>query len=92
MDGVNNEMLRRLNDTNLESFSSTAGTAYKSVRRSASVKDKSAFFDYLLESGEWQLVDLKANAPAVEAFADEHESFPPGVNLNRMTVVNVRTK
>jgi hypothetical protein len=66
------------------------GTVYRTTKRSATIQDATEFRKYVLENNAWDLVDLKANAPAVAAFIEEQAAPPPGVNFTQTTEVGVR--
>lgn len=91
MEKIQNILMDRMNKSQLENIGAESGTAYKSERSSARVVDKAAFMDFIQE-GNWDFLDLKANAPTVVAFMKEHGAAPPGVKVVRDTTVNVRTK
>lgn len=79
-----------MQDTRLNSLPTDAGTAYISVKRSASVADGAAFRGHVIESREWDLADWRANVNAIETFIKEHGIVPPGVNFREFEAVNVR--
>lgn len=90
MEKLEGELLRHLNDTGGDSLKCADGTVYKSMQTSASVKDPDAFKKWLLETEEWEALDLKANKTYVKEYADEHGVVPPGVNFTQMQTVGVR--
>ena len=67
------------------------GTCYKSTRYTASLADADAFMKYVIKTGEFELLDRRANPTAVRDYAKEHDgNLPPGVNLNAISSVGVR--
>lgn len=67
------------------------GTCYKSTRYTASLADADAFMGYVIKTGEFELLDRRANPTAVRDYAKEHDgNLPPGVNLNAISSVGVR--
>jgi hypothetical protein len=90
MEKLEGELLRHLNETGGEALKSPAGTVYKSMQTSASVKDPAAFKKWLLETDEWEAIDLKANKTYVKEYAEEHGAVPPGVNFTQVQTVGVR--
>jgi len=85
------EFLRRFHERGIDSVSAKgAGTAYRSTRATATVKDWEAFLDHVLEHAAWELLEHRANKTAVEQFKDVHQSLPPGVNWSEIQVVNFR--
>lgn len=76
--------------TGMDSVKTEFGTAYKSVRTSASVADRDSFMEYVKANDEWQLVEVRAAKLAVEQFKDVNNDLPPGVNWREERVVNFR--
>lgn len=66
------------------------GTAYRTVRKSATIADGDAFRRHVIGSQEFDLCDWRANANAVEAFINQHGAPPPGVNYSTLAQVGVR--
>lgn len=67
------------------------GTVYRSVRTSATLADPDAFRRHVIGSEAWDLADIRANAPAVAAFMNEHNGeTPPGVKFSQFTTVGIR--
>jgi hypothetical protein len=84
------KLLEVFEQTGMDSVKTEFGTAYKSVRSSASVADRDAFMAYVKANDEWQLVDIRAAKTAVEQFKDVNNDLPPGVNWREERVVNFR--
>jgi len=74
----------------LEHAATEAGTAYLSTKVSATVKDMAEFWKYVQTNGLFDLVDKRANAPAVTAHIKQHGAPPPGVNYSTMLSLGVR--
>lgn len=96
-------ILQLLSDTGAESVRTDSGTAYKTLDRSATIADRSAFWDFVRENEAWELLDYKANKVAVADYiADKIEAAkddpsvipapPPGVNYNETWEIGVRRK
>ena len=92
MDRLEAGLLEFLNDSGTNSVASDAGTAYRSVKTSASVEDKDAFWSFVIETGQREALDVKANATFVKTYMEENESVPPGVKVSQITVVGVQRK
>lgn len=93
MDKIESALLKTFNQAGgLNSISSPAGTAYKSIRTSASVADKDTYTSWILEQPEERLVflDVRANKSSVEQYRAEHDDIPPGLNWREEVVINVR--
>jgi len=84
------QLLNQLEATGAESIRTKAGTAYKSVKTSATVADWDAVLEYAITNGLLNLLEKRVNKTAVLEFKEEHNDLPPGVNLREELVVNVR--
>ena len=74
----------------MESVRTDAGTVYRGTRTSCSVADKEAFFNWLKETGEWPLLDIRASKTNVEEYVKENQDLPPGLNWNSEPTIGVR--
>ena len=85
-------LLDHLKNQAADSVSTPSGTVYKTVKNSASIADGTAFWNFVVENNEWDLIDKKANVSAVQDFIEAHSSPPPGVNFSSVITVGVRRK
>jgi hypothetical protein len=92
LDTLGGVLLTHLSNIAADSVATPSGTVYKTVKNSASIADGAAFWQYVESSGEWDLVDKKANVTAVMEFIEQHKTPPPGVNLTSIMTVGVRRK
>jgi len=76
----------------LESLPTEFGVPYKSTRTSCTVADGEAFFAFCRDNDAWELLDKRAAKSAVEAYRNEHDDLPPGLNWREEIVINVRRK
>lgn len=83
-------LLKRFMDQGIESVKTCAGTAYKSVRSSASVADWESFFDFVRGNEAWGLLEHRASKAAVEEHKNSFGELPPGLNWREEIVINVR--
>lgn len=90
LEKLNSVLLGHLNTVGADNVGTGAGTVYRTTKKSASIADMSAFWDYVTSQGDFDMVDKKANATAVEEYIAEHGAPPPGVNWNCVDVVGVR--
>jgi type I site-specific restriction endonuclease len=90
LDKIEVKLLQIFEETGSKSFSTPNGTAYASVRTSASVDDKEAFMEYVKNTEQWPLLEVRASKTAVQQHRDIHEDLPPGVNWREERVVNIR--
>lgn len=87
---LNGKLLERLNDVGGDSVKTPHGTVYRTTRRSASIADGDTFRQYVIEQEQFDLVDWRANANAVDDFIKENGVQPPGVNFSQAFTVGVR--
>jgi hypothetical protein len=83
--------LSRFNDTGSDTISCRGiGTAYKTLRTTASVADWDAVLEFVKEKDLWQLLTQAVSKAAVEEYLATNAELPPGVNVRRETTVNIR--
>lgn len=83
-------LLKEFNETGQDSAKTPFGTAYRTIRTSAKVADRDSFFDFVRETEGWDFLESRANKSAVEAYMEEHDELPPGVDVSRTTTINIR--
>ena len=91
MDKLEAKLLEVFNNTGMDSVKTEFGTAYATVRTTASVADRESFMDYVKANEEWALLEVRVSKTAVEQFRSANDNeLPPGVNVREERVVNVR--
>lgn len=90
MDFLENMILQRLNEQGVESARTAAGTAYKHRVTSVTVADKQAFQNWLHETGQWELADIRAAKTNVTEYRVTHDDVPPGLNYKEVMTVGIR--
>jgi hypothetical protein len=91
LDEIGAKLLSYMQQTNVDSVSTPSGTAHQITKRSATIRDGAAFRDYVKSVDAFELLDLKANAPAVFDFIRTHDGVPPpGVNASTYVRVGIR--
>jgi len=90
LDQLNTMLLQSLNATGQDSARTNAGTAYKKVWTSATIRDKEAFRRHVIGTEDWDLIDWRANKTAVVKAIEENQEPPPGVDFSRGYDVGVR--
>lgn len=90
LEQLNSVLLQHLKGINAESAATEAGTVYQTAKKSASIADMTAFWEFVKATGDFDLVDKKANVTAVEAYIETNNAPPPGVNFTTRLVVGVR--
>lgn len=83
-------LLDRLKAEDGNSFASNFGTVYRTKRPSATIADGEAFRRYVIDNAAWDLIDIRANAPATAAYLEENSALPPGINYSVTYTVGVR--
>lgn len=73
-------MLAYLQSQNAESIRTESGTVFIAEKTSATIADRDAFLQYLLDNDAMYMLDVKANKTAVKEFINLHNDLPPGVN------------
>ena len=93
MEQLEQVLLGALNAQNADSVKTASGTVYKSVKESASMADPAAFWSYVIASGNFDLIDKKANVTAVKAHIEDPANNgqpPPGINFSSVALPRVR--
>jgi len=84
-------MLQSLNESNMESVRTEAGTFFKQTQTRVGVADWDAVRDFITENNMWHMLDKRVNKTAVLQYKQENDgAIPPGLNYSEEIVVNVR--
>jgi hypothetical protein len=103
METLEGMLLNHLNQVGADSVKTGSGTVYKTMKKSATVADRKAFWTYMVTQGKFELMDYKANPVAIESFINEMAEkakldptivpcAPPGVNYTMTYEVGIRRK
>lgn len=85
------KFLEVFESTGMDSVKTEFGTAYSSLRTSASIADREAFMEFVKNHDEWSLLEVRCSKSAVEQFKTANDDqLPPGINWRAERVVNVR--
>jgi hypothetical protein len=91
MENLEGEAKRRMQERESDSFKTPSGTCFSVTKSSTSVKDKTAFFDWLQETGKWELADIRVAQKELKNFAEaSNGELPPGVNMSQRVVAQFR--
>lgn len=82
--------LREMNNLNVTSLKTSAGTVSQKKKESASCADLDAFWTHVVTQGDFDLVDKKPNVTGVRDYIDKNGVAPPGVNWSSVVVASVR--
>lgn len=83
-------ILQALQSAGADNIKSPAGTAYRSTKKSATIADGEAFWNFVVANQLWDLIDKKANATAVADYLEENNQLPPGINYSTVETLGVR--
>lgn len=85
------KLLDHMQSSGINSIATSAGTAYQSTTPRATIKDRTAFRQWVVETGSFDIVDWKASPTGVFNFIQDHEGMvPPGINASTYTAVRFR--
>ena len=74
----------------VDNIKTGAGTAYKAQRTKASIADRQLAREFVLETGNLDLLELRASSTAVKQYLDENGALPPGFNAIVEESINIR--
>lgn len=90
-DKIEGLLLQRFGELGVDSVKTASGTAYTSVRCSASLADWDVFREFLSQQEDpFMYVERRVSKAAVEQYKAANEDLPPGVNWSEMRTVNFR--
>lgn len=90
MSAMESELLRRMDEREVNSTATNNGTAYKSVLTSVKVANSGVFLQWLKDTDQWHLADIRGAKKEVESYMEEHEALPPGLDASRIIKCGVR--
>lgn len=90
MDMLEAILLQKLNDLGVDSLTAKGvGTVYRNSKDTATVEDKQAFREYLEETNDLSVLDLKANKTVARDRANSGTPIP-GVKFSSTVTVGIR--
>jgi hypothetical protein len=93
LDLIGDVLRGHLQSNGLQNAATPAGTAFLKTVRSATVADTTAFREHVIQNGEYELADFRANVDAVQAYMDEHKgALPAGINFQSFIDVGVQKR
>lgn len=90
MSTIESELLQRMADRGSDNSKTPHGTAYRSIASSVKVVNSGVFLDWLQETGNWECADIRGAKKEVEAYMEENEALPPGLDISRVVKCGVR--
>lgn len=92
MDRIEAAILAEFTKAGIDSCSTGEGTAYRSVKTSASVADWDATLNFIRANDLWHMLERRVSKDAVVQWKNENNDLPPGLNWNEIVSINVRRK
>ena len=80
MEMIGKLMLSRFNERGSTSTKCSTGTAFVEDKDSATIANASAFFDYVVQSESWDLLEKRCAKLAIREFVKTTAAPPPGIN------------
>lgn len=87
---LENWLQRDLMTRGVESQKTAEGTAFLSTTAAATVKDRDAFFKYVIENEMWDLLENRVSKTVVRDHLEDTGEVVPGVNYQETKVVRIR--
>lgn len=88
---VENELLRRAQEQNVEGFKTADGTTYKSEERHVSIADADDFSEFVKETGDLLFFEQRPSLGHIMEYQNAHKgSLPPGIRMFREFRMRVR--
>lgn len=85
------EMLRFMNDSQMDSVKTAAGTFYRQETLRPSASDWDAFYAWIKQNDAFEALERRVKKDFVKNYMDEHDGeLPPGVSVYREYVARVR--
>lgn len=90
MDRCEAFLLTQMTELGADSFKTPVGTAYKTTKTSATVADWDATLNFIRNGEHWAMLDKRVSKSFVDAYRNEHNDLPPGINWREEVAVNIR--
>lgn len=82
-DSLNATLVQIGNDTGVESFKTSSGTAFRKIKKMYRVDDWEAYSAWLIETGNMHCVEKRPAKTAVEEYHNEEGEIPPGLRFEQ---------
>ena len=83
------EFLRRFNEQGLQNVKTKHGTPHIIRRESYTVADKDTFMSWVKTNNALDFLEVRAAKHMVEAYKEQHEEIPPGINYSAKLTIGV---
>lgn len=89
---IENFLLAHLNKSKSEAVRTKAGTFFRQNKTSAQVADWLSISAWIQEDPDtrWAMLEKRVSKGFVDAYRQEHNDLPPGVNWREESAVNIR--
>lgn len=85
------EMMRFLNDTNVDSMKTAAGLFYRQVDIQPSASDWDTVYKWISENDAFEALQRRLKKEFITTYMDENDgATPPGVSIHKKYVLRVR--
>jgi hypothetical protein len=91
LDVLTEKLLGVLKSIGTESARTKFGTVSAQTRDTASCSDPNVFINYVRENDAYELLDRRPNGTACKEHVKQHGEPPPGVKINSVRYVSVRS-
>jgi hypothetical protein len=92
MTRIETALLAHMQKTGVDSVASPSGCAFHARKRNVNIADKDQFLAWLKQEEAWDMLTLQANKLAVQAYREEHDALPPGINWRERLAVQVNRR
>jgi hypothetical protein len=90
LDKIETWLQNQLQSQGLSNFKGKSGTAFLKEVSTATVQDWDATLAFIRDKGRWELLERKVSKTVVEDYVTATGNVPPGVELKRSVVTQVR--
>lgn len=74
----------------VDSFKTPFGTAYKYHATGVTTSDWDAVLGFIRDNELWNMLEHRVSKKAVEEYKDEHEVYPPGLDVTTIAKMGFR--
>jgi len=90
LSGIEAWLMEQMNRLGLDNMKTPHGTAFKSVRRSATVYEWAVTLPWIIANQAWHLLEARVSKTAAFDTVNETKEPIPGVELNTEVCLNIR--
>lgn len=90
MEMLSNVILLKLADLHIDSFKAGGANVYRYELTTTQLADRDQFLEHIINTGSWNLLDLRSNKDGALEYEANNNQPPPGVVINRTLKLGVR--